>query len=186
MTVKEQWMAVGAVVFALSGAVAGVSKFLGHEFQQITVGSAAPDFEAFTVMDSTQAAAPVTLEAYKGKVTLLNVWATYCIPCRTEMPSIQRLYDQYKDRGLQVVAVSVDAPGMEQAIRAFTTEYALNFDVLYDPPGAIQRNYMTVGVPETFLIGKDGVIRYKEIGGREWDAPTIRALVEQLLSESVP
>ena len=76
MTVKGQWMAVGAVVFALSGVVAGVSKFLGHEFQQITVGSTAPDFEAFTVMDSTQAAAPVTLEAYKGKVTLLTVWAT--------------------------------------------------------------------------------------------------------------
>ncbi len=179
-------MVVGTVVFALSGAVAAVSKFLGHEFQQVTVGSTAPDFEAFTVADSTQAATPVTLEAYKGKVTLLNVWATYCIPCRTEMPSIQRLYEEYKDRGLQVVAVSVDAPGMEQAIRAFAAEYTLSFDVLYDPPGAIQRNYMTVGIPETFLIGKDGIIRYKEIGGREWDAPTIRALVEQLLAESSP
>jgi cytochrome c biogenesis protein CcmG/thiol:disulfide interchange protein DsbE len=183
VTRKEQWLVVGAVVFGLSGAIAAVTKFYGHEFSQVTVGSRAPDFNAVTVMDTTQAPVPVTLAEYKGKVTLLNVWATYCIPCRTEMPSIQRLYDEYKDRGLQVVAVSVDAPGMEAAIRQFSTEYELSFDILYDPPGAIQRNYMTVGVPETFLIGKDGIIRYKEIGGREWDADTIRALVEQLLSE---
>ncbi len=184
MTVKQQWMVVGAVVFAASGIVAAGTRYLGHEFVQITVGSTAPDFTAVAVMDS--AAPPKTLAAYKGQVTLLNVWATYCIPCRTEMPSIQRLYDEYKDRGLQVVAVSVDAPGMEQAIRDFTAEYTLKFDILYDAPGTIQRDYMTVGVPETFLIGKDGVIRYKEIGGREWDAPAIRALVEQLLAESAP
>jgi len=184
MTGKQQWMVVGAVVFAASGLIAAGTKYLGHEFVQITVGSDAPPFQAVTVMDSTPA--PRALDAYKGKVTLLNVWATYCIPCRTEMPSIQRLYDEYKDRGLQVVAVSVDAPGMEQAIRDFTNEYKLSFDILYDAPGLIQRDYMTVGVPETFLIGKDGVIRYKEIGGREWDAANIRALVERLLAESAP
>jgi cytochrome c biogenesis protein CcmG, thiol:disulfide interchange protein DsbE len=183
VTRGKQWALVGAVAFGISGVLAAGSRFLSEEFAQITVGSRAPQFAAVTVVDSTAPAAPVTLDQYKGKVTLLNVWATYCIPCRTEMPSIQRLHDEYKDRGLQVVAVSVDAPGMEQAIREFTREYQLSFDILYDAPGTIQRDYMTVGVPETFLIGKDGVIRYKEIGGREWDAPTIRALVEQLLSE---
>jgi cytochrome c biogenesis protein CcmG, thiol:disulfide interchange protein DsbE len=185
MTSKQQWMFVGAVVFAASGMIAAGTRYLGHEFVQITVGSRAPSFAAVTVTDNA-APTPVTLDAYKGKVTLLNVWATYCIPCRTEMPSIQRLYDEFRDRGLQVVAVSVDAPGMERAIRDFSTEYKLSFDILYDAPGLIQRDYMTVGVPETFLIGKDGVIRYKEIGGREWDSPTIRALVEQLLAESGP
>jgi cytochrome c biogenesis protein CcmG, thiol:disulfide interchange protein DsbE len=178
MTVRQQWAFVGIVVLILGGGLLAATHFLGDELFPVTAGSKAPEFRATTV-DGV----PVTktLADYKGQVVLLNVWATYCIPCRTEMPSIQALHDRFGARGLKVVAVSVDSPGFEDAIRRFRDEYGLTFDILYDPSGALQRAYQTTGVPETFVIGRDGVIRKKVIAADNWDSPPNRALMAQML-----
>jgi len=181
MTARRQWViAVGVVVAASVALFMGV-RTLRDEFVQVTVGTRAPNFRAVTLDSVPQVR---TIEAYRGFVTVVNIWATYCAPCRVEMPSLQRLYDEYRDKGLRIVAVSIDAPGMESAIRGFAAELGLTFDILYDSPGAIQRDYMTSGgVPETFVIGKDGVIRFKKLGYEVWDAPDKKALFEQLLAE---
>jgi cytochrome c biogenesis protein CcmG, thiol:disulfide interchange protein DsbE len=179
MTVKQQWTVVAIVVAVMASALGLGSYLLRDELRQITVGSKAPEFTAKTVDVS-----PVTrtLDHYKGEVVLLNVWATTCLPCRTEMPSIEALYADYKAKGLKVVAVSVDLSGMEQAIRDFVQEYGLTFDILYDPTGGIQQQYQTTGYPESFVIARDGTIHKKWIGEDNWNSAANRSLIDQLLA----
>jgi peroxiredoxin len=116
-------------------------------------------------------------------VVLLNIWATWCAPCRVEMPSMEQLHRELGPRGLHVVAVSIDDPGSEQAIRDFARQLGLTFEILHDASGGIQKQYQTTGVPETFVIGRDGVIRKKVIGAAPWNSEGNRALFEQLLAE---
>lgn len=144
------------------------------------VGSRAPGFTAFTLDSAPRAKA---LADYSGHVVLLNLWATWCAPCRVEMPSIQNLHDAYAARGLKVVAVSVDAGGTEEQIRAFADSLDLTFEILHDSTGGIQRAYHTTGVPETVVIGRDGIIHKRVRGAIHWDSPANRALVEQLLAK---
>jgi cytochrome c biogenesis protein CcmG/thiol:disulfide interchange protein DsbE len=178
MTVRQQWAFVGIVVLLLGGGLMAATRILGDELFPITVGSEAPDFKATTV-DGV----PVTktIADYKGDVVLLNIWATWCLPCRTEMPSIQALHDRFATKGLKVVAVSVDNPGTTEQIQKFRDEYGLTFEILHDASGAIKRDYQTTGVPETFVIGRDGIIRKKVIAAADWDSPANRALFAQLL-----
>jgi peroxiredoxin len=149
----------------------------------VTVGSAAPDFTARTLDASPRTK---TLADYKGEVVVLNVWATWCGPCRVEMPSIQALHQALGPKGLKIVAVSVDDPGSEEAIREFAKEYGLTFEILHDPTGKIRAIYQTTGVPETFVIGRDGVIRRKVIAAADWNSPDNRRQLAQLLGVPVP
>lgn len=176
---RQWWIVAAIVVLAAAGVTVGVNA-LSDEFATVTAGTRAPGFRGVTVDSVPQ---PRTLADYRNQVVVLNVWATWCAPCRVEMPSFQRLYEEFRDDGLRVVAVSVDAPGMEQPIRDFVAELGLTFDIVYDSPGAIQRDYMTTGVPETFIIGRDGVIRLKELGFRLWDSPEMKTLISGLLAE---
>jgi peroxiredoxin len=166
------------VVLILGGGLLAATHFLGDELFPVTVGSKAPDFKATTIDGVPQTK---TLENYKGQIVLLNVWATWCLPCRTEMPSIEALHDRYAARGLKVVAVSIDNPGTEDAIRKFRDQYGLTFEILHDASGRIKQDYQTTGVPETFVIGRDGVIRKKVIAADNWDSPANRALFAELL-----
>jgi peroxiredoxin len=178
MTVRQQWAFVGLVILLLGGGLFAATRILGDELFPVSVGSKAPDFTAATVDPL-----PVTktIADYRGRVVLLNIWATWCLPCRTEMPSIQALHDRFAARGLEVVAVSVDNPGTADEIREFRDRYGLTFDILHDASGEIKRDYQTTGVPETFVIGRDGVIRRKVIAAANWDSPANRALFAQLL-----
>ena len=180
MSTRSQWAIVGVVVLLLGGGVAAATRFLGSELNPVTVGAEAPVFRART-LDAPQR--EKTLAEYHGQVVLLNIWATWCLPCRVEMPSIEELHSAYAGDGLRVVAVSVDDPGKEDAIRAFAKEYGLSFEILHDPSGDIQRRYQSLGLPETYLIGRDGVIRKKVLGATRWDSDANRALVAQLLAE---
>lgn len=180
MTAKQQWTVVGIVVALMAGALGAGSYFLRDELRQISVGSKAPEFQAATL---DQSPIKKTLASYRGEVVLLNVWATTCGPCRVEMPSMQKLYDDYKPKGLKIVAVSVDLPGMEQAIREFAKEFNLTFDVLYDESREIERQYQTTGYPESFVIGRDGTIHKKWIGMDDWNSPANRVLIDQLLAD---
>ena len=178
MTIRQQWTFVGLVVLILAGGLLAATRILGDELFPVTVGSKAPDFKATTV-DGVPATK--TIADYNGDVVLLNIWATWCLPCRTEMPSIQSLHDRFAARGLKVLAVSVDNPGTADEIRKFRDQYGLTFEILHDESGAIKRDYQTTGVPETFVIGRDGVIRKKVIAAADWDSPANRALFGQLL-----
>lgn len=180
MTARQQWSIVALIVVVLGGALFVASRTLGDQLYPVSVGSKAPQFHAATV-DSTPLTQ--TLADYKGQVVLLNIWGTFCLPCRDEMPAIEKLHQAMAAQGLKVVAISIDDPGFEQKIRAFVKEYGLTFQILYDPSGKIVNDYQTTGVPETFVIARDGVIRKKVIGASDWDSATNRALISQLLTE---
>jgi peroxiredoxin len=177
MTVKQQWGIVLGIVLLLAGGLVAATRYLGDELFPVTVGSKAPDFAAKTLGAEPRTK---TLADYKGDVVLLSIWATWCGPCRIEMPSMQALYRDYGPKGLKVVAVSVDDPGSEEQIREFAKQYGLTFEILHDPSGEIQHAYKTTGVPENFVIGRDGVIRKKTFMDR-WSSPGNRALVAELL-----
>ena len=154
-------------------------------FRPVVPGEIAPPF-AVTTLDGEQ----IGLEQYRGKVVLLNVWATWCAPCREEMPSMQRLYEQLQGKSFEILAVSVDdrlRGGVPvEALRAFADEYHLSFPILHSPPDDprnIQRIYQTTGVPESFLIGPDGVIYRRISGATTWDSPQYRDQIIRLLGE---
>lgn len=178
MTLRQQWMVVGAIVAAMAAGLLALTQVLGEELFPVTLGKPAPSFTA-TTLDAT----PVvkTLADYRGQVVLLNIWATWCGPCRVEMPSMQRLHDEFGPKGLKIVAVTIDDAGNEEGIRDFAREYGLTFEVLHDPTGDIQRAYQTTGVPETVVIGRDGTIRKKVVGAANWSSDANRALVRSLL-----
>jgi cytochrome c biogenesis protein CcmG/thiol:disulfide interchange protein DsbE len=179
MTVRGQWLVVLSIVAVLGGGLAVATLALGDELFTVDAGTRAPEIMALTLDDP-----PVkrTLADYKGDVVLLNVWATWCAPCEAEMPSMERLHRSYADSGLRIVAVSIDNPGREDAVREFIARYGLTFEILHDPAKRIIDDYRTNGVPETFVIGRDGIIRRKTYT-QDWNTPANRALIAQLLRE---
>jgi cytochrome c biogenesis protein CcmG/thiol:disulfide interchange protein DsbE len=183
MTMRQQWGIVLGVVLLLAVALGAGVHFLGDELFPVTVGSKAPALRASTLDGSKRVK---TLADYKGKVVLVNVWATWCEPCKQEMPSIEKLHREFGDRGLAVVAVSVDDPGSEERIREYVKDLKLTFEVLHDPEQTTGRNYQVTGYPETFVIARDGTIRKKVIGPAVWSSDANRALVSELLGISAP
>jgi len=128
-------------------------------------GVRAPDF-TLSGLDGKM----ISLADYQGKVVLLNIWATWCPPCVEEMPSMERLYQAMKGTDFEILAVSIDASGAE-AVRPFMKKHRLSFTALADPRGAIRSLYQTTGVPESFIIDKNGMIVEKVIGPRDWASP---------------
>ena len=174
----SQRFALGGAVVALGGlAIFAASRL--HVPPAVDVGSVAPDVEARTV---NAPAMTKHLRDFRGSVVLLNVWATWCIPCQREMPSIERLYQEFGERGLRVVAISVDDGGAQASIREFADEFGLTFDILHDPSGRIMQTYQMVGVPQSFLIDSDGIIRKKTFE-TDWYSNENRALVAALLAQ---
>jgi peroxiredoxin len=173
---RTRYAAGGLAVLLLAGAALTIPRVIRVP-DPVGVGFRAPEFEARSVSDSMRVA---RLSAYRGSVVLLNVWATWCDPCRREMPSIERLYQELGPKGLRVLAVSIDDAGAGRDIREFAREHGLTFDILHDPTGGIQRTYQLIGVPESFLIDRDGVIRKKAFES-DWFSAENRNLVAQLL-----
>lgn len=183
MTARRQLIIVLGVLALLAALFFTVKRTLGNELAPVGVGVEAPEFSAVTV-DSVPRVK--SLADYKGQVVMINIWATWCLPCRVEMPSIEQLYKDYGPKGLNIIAVSVDDPHTEPQIRDFVKQYALTFQILHDTTGqdgVISQAYQTTGYPETIIIGRDGLIRKKLIGASNWNSPLNRALVERLLAE---
>jgi peroxiredoxin len=152
------------------------------ELFPVTIGSTAPDFHAKVLGESRYK----SIADYKGQVVLLNVWATWCAPCQAELPSLERLYRAYGDKGLKLVAVSIDDYVTEDSIRSFAKTFGITFEILHDSTHAIERIYQTTGYPESFVIGREGTIRKKWIGPDDWNSEGNRALVAQLLGLQPP
>ena len=180
MTGRKQ-LAIGCVVLGIVAAIAyGATQYLRKELFPVELGTKAPDFKALT-LDSIPRER--RLADYRGRVLMINVWATWCLPCRVEMPSIEALNKAYASKGLKILAVSVDDPGTDATIRAFVKQYGLTFEVLHDARGRISELYDISGYPETFIVGKDGIIRKKLMSATDWNSPDARALMDRLLSE---
>ncbi len=144
----------------------------------ITQGGQAPRFAARSIDSLAQER---TLDDYAGEPLFLNVWATWCDPCREEMPSIERMYRDYRRRGLRVVAISIDDAGQLPLVHEFVQEHGLTFEILHDANAQMMPQYQMLGVPQTFLISRRGQIVATRFVA-DWSAPTSRALVDSLLA----
>jgi cytochrome c biogenesis protein CcmG/thiol:disulfide interchange protein DsbE len=145
----------------------------------VNVGDPAPAYAARTLDGETQA-----LAHYAGRTVLLNVWATWCHPCREEIPALEALHGEYAPRGLSIIGVSIDQGGEEQSIREFLAEYGASYPIWLDPAGDVQSTFGTIGVPSTYLIGPDGTVLWKHVGPVRDDDPGLRRLIERALADA--
>ena len=122
------------------------------------------------------------LADYKGKLVLLNFWATWCMPCRAEMPGMETIWQKYKDQGLVIAAVSVDE-GSRGRIETFSKLLDLSFPILLDPESKVSDLYKVSNMPTSFLIDRNGKIISRIVGTEEWASPEAIQLVEKLLTQ---
>jgi peroxiredoxin len=169
------------IVFAMLVSVALASVFVDcNKDPGPRVGVPAPDF---TLPDLD--GKPHRLADLRGRVVVLNFWATWCPPCIDEMPSLQRLQQAFADRGVEVVAVSVDERFSD--VGAFVRKFHLTFTVLHDDGKKVSRKYQTFKYPETYILDREGRLKSKVIGPRDWASPTvIRDMVELLKNDAAP
>jgi len=153
-----------AVVAAVVAVAFGYVRLAQNKGYALRKGSAAPGFD----LPSLDGKA-VDLASYRGKVVVLNFWATWCPPCVAEMPSLERLHRTLGPEGLAVVTISTDED--EAALRAFVKEHALTLPVLRDPGGRGPASaYHTTGYPETFVLDRSGALLQHTVGPAEWDS----------------
>ncbi|GMR04402.1 MAG: hypothetical protein BMS9Abin23_0299 [Thermodesulfobacteriota bacterium] len=153
---------LGGIVVVVVLAVVLIVMSQGKKFMPVVPGTEAIDF-TLPDLDGKEH----SLSDMRGKVVFLNFWATWCDPCKEEMPSMQALSEDLKDKPFVIVAVSIDKDSPAK-VREFVEEYKLTFMVLHDRKGRIKERYKTTGVPETFIIDQNGIVAEKVLGARDW------------------
>ncbi|MDH5711510.1 MAG: TlpA family protein disulfide reductase [Gammaproteobacteria bacterium] len=151
---------------------------LGYTLSPLSKPVEAPNFK-LEDMDENE----YDFSEYRGKVVLLNFWATWCPPCKREMPSMERVYQKYQGDNFTVIGVNQ----MEDGDRIFSFTGSLDtrptFDILLDSESKVSQAYEVRGLPTTYLIDKQGKIRYRAIGGREFDHQEVEKIIQSLMNE---
>ncbi len=142
------------------------------------VGAPAPSYSAATMAGDTS-----SLESLRGRTVLLNVWATWCHPCREELPVLQNLHETHASRGLVIVGVSIDASGSHGAIAEFAADYGVTYPLWHDPDNTVSAVFQGIGVPLSVLIGPDGIVRWKHLGPVRANDAALAAALEEALRE---
>ena len=140
------------------------------------VGSSAPAYGA-----ATMAGDSMDLAQMKGQVVLLNVWATWCIPCRREVPELQALHQEHEGRGLRVWGVSIDGGEADADVTGFINDFKMTYTVLRDPAERVLSVFRIQGVPASYLIDRGGVVRWRTIGPFKADDPQLQAALRTTL-----
>lgn len=140
----------------------------------------APDF-TFPGLDGKM----VSLSDLKGKVVLVNIWATWCPPCVDEMPSMEKLYRKLKGKNFEILAVSIDESGLK-AVAPFMKKSSLTFPALIDSKGTIKTVYGITGIPESFIIDQQGILIKKIVGPVDWATPRIFRFFSDLIQKPLP
>ena len=173
---SRQWAVIGIVVAGLALGAAALTWVAPDS--GVRISHRAPEFHAVDLATRDS----VSLADYRGSVTLVNIWATWCLPCRDEMPSMQKLYDSLGTRGFRIAAISIDE-GSPEDVTAFAQKLGLTFDILHDRSGSVERLYQTTGVPESFLLDRRGVLVKRVIGAHDWSSAANVGAVERLLQQ---
>lgn len=164
---------------AVAGALAAaLSACTGEIPSGGAVGETAPEYAAPTLDGDTLA-----LEELRGDVVLINIWATWCPPCREETPDLQALYERYADDGLRILGISIDGAGSRRAIREFADEHSVTYTMLHDPGERVSNVFRVRGVPTSLLIGRDGTIIWRGLGRVRTEDPAFVDMVEQALAQ---
>ena len=143
---------------------------------RVEVGYPAPAYATVSLNGDS-----VSLAAQRGKVVLLNVWATWCHPCRTEIPELRAIHAKYQGQGLELIGVSVDTDGTDDAIRSFMRDFQMTFPIWRDPDERVSTKFLVVGVPATFLIDREGVLRWRKTGPIAPGDTTLTAAIQRAL-----
>lgn len=182
---KESWQGLMALLLVLgfgwiifSRVPADVMAVRSQRPPSPQVGFAAPDFSLATPDGET-----IALSDLQGQAVLVNFWATWCPPCRAEMPAIQQVYEQYQEQGFTVLAV--DLQETEAEVTAFATQLDLSFPILIDPKGQVFSRYQVRALPTTFFVDRNGVIQEITLGG-PMTQPFIESQVVSLLAAQEP
>jgi cytochrome c-type biogenesis protein len=164
-----------ALALALGAAGCGEGR---EVLERPETGRPAPAFQALGLAGDT-----VSLESLRGSPVLLNLWATWCAPCRQETPYLQSLHEKFAERGLRVVGISVDAFGARRDVQDFMKEFGVTYQILHDPAMRSMDVFAVIGLPASFLIGRDGTLRWMHLGPVEsGDAGLEQALAAALAS----
>ena len=166
-------LVIGVSLVAISACARGEK---GAATNRVQIGSPAPAYRAVSLSGDS-----VSIEQQRGKVLLLNVWATWCHPCRTEIPELRAIHDKYKARGLELVGVSVDSDGADEGIRDFMTEFKMSYAVWRDPDERVSSQFLIVGVPATFLIDREGILRWRKTGPIALGDTSLSVAIERAL-----
>lgn len=181
MKAKHQSIILG-VILVLSAVVMVLLQTRDSTFNRsgpslLDRGKPAPDFSLYDLEGDE-----VRLSDYRGKVVLLNIWATWCPSCVEEMPSMEKLHQNLQKEGLVIIAVSIDASGLD-AVKPFMKEHKLTFPALVDPDGTTRRLYRLTGVPESFVIDREGIIVDRILGPRDWGSAEVIRYFRKLIAD---
>ena len=143
---------------------------------RVEVGLPAPAYATVSLAGDS-----VSLAKERGKVVLINIWATWCHPCRQEIPELRAIHDRYASRGLELIGVSVDTDGSDEAIKSFIKEFQMNYPIWRDPDERISTLFLAIGVPATFLIDREGVLRWRKTGPVAPNDTSLAAAIERTL-----
>jgi thiol-disulfide isomerase/thioredoxin len=165
-----------AVAAYLGAGRTGVARGSGRPFDVIRARTAEPA-PAFELTDL--GGRVVRLDDFRGRVVVLNFWATWCAPCRDEMPELERVGRELGGRGLVVVAVNLKEA--HEKVEPFAAELGLSFPVLLDPTGEVGERYRVQALPSTYFVGRDGALAGFALGYRDWESPGARAYLAGLL-----
>lgn len=172
MNVNASRLALSLGFLAVAGCATSSND--GAAFKPLDVGAAVPAYAAATLAGDT------VRVGGSEEPTVLNVWATWCVACQEEMAALDSLSREFKSRGIRVVAVSVDE-GDTERVRRFAETNHLGFTIAHDPAASIEQSYQVVGVPTTFVIGRDGKLLWKRTGNIVGVMSDVRGAVEQAL-----
>ena len=156
----------------------GAGQTVAFQKSRPTIGAPAEEFKLIDLEGKW-----LSLADYKGKVVLLNFWATWCGPCRVEMPSMEILYQDMKDKGFEILAISSDHQG-SVITRPFVEAKALTFPILHDADYRVSGAYGIRTLPMSYLIDRQGTLRHRVFGARDWNSPEARELIQELLDAS--
>jgi peroxiredoxin len=180
---RSRWLVFTLVVFIAGAAwvwssAVPDSATTGGRIPSPREGFLAPDFTLDLLPGGE-----MTLSEQKGKVVIINLWASWCPPCRAEMPALQEVYLANRDRGLEVLAVNTTYQDQESAAAAFVQDFNLTFPILLERTGDVARQYQLRAMPSTFFVDREGLIRKVIIGGPMSEV-TLQTAVEELLQEA--
>ena len=144
--------------------------------EKAEVGFLAPDFSLVNLKGNRE-----SLKDHLGEVVLINFWATWCVPCRIEMPSLEKLYRRFRSQGFTILAVSIDKAG---GVEEFIEERKLSFPILLDKDGQAEKLYHSHTIPITYVISRSGHITAKVDGAKNWASPETLEAVEYLLKDA--
>jgi cytochrome c biogenesis protein CcmG, thiol:disulfide interchange protein DsbE len=181
--VKRHWNLFALIILALGAFWIWFSRTAPGSTTNGDIPSPHPGFQAPDFVARTLTGESVRLSDLRGSPLIINLWASWCLPCQKEMPAMQRVFAEYADQGLYILAVNATSQDQKEKVIDFAQDLGLTFPILFDETGEISNAYLLTALPTTFFVSADGIIQDVVVGGPISEA-LLRSHVEQLIKDS--